>query len=452
MNILYLHTHDSGRFIQPYGYGIPTPNLQSLAQEGVLFRRAFCCAPTCSPSRASMLTGMNPHSNGMLGLAHRGFSIASPERHLASYLQSSGFETVLCGVQHEIAPGQESRLGYDQVLTAPMPDATPAQDFTDRHLAQDLANAESAAAWLRQPKSRPFFLSFGMFSTHRPFPNLPVDIDVNTIQPAPTLPDNPETRADMAGFMSMARCADDCVGVVLEGLRQSGLAEDTLVLFTTDHGMAFPFMKCNLYDAGIGVALIMKFPTKAGQPLAAYRRRAVDALVSHLDVYPTLCAAAGLPQPAWLEGRSLLPLLDGQVDHVREEIFAEVTYHAAYEPMRAIRTERYKYIRYYDDFNLVVKPNLDDGLSKRFLLRYGLENRPHDDPEMLFDLYYDPHERRNLAHDPAYLSIRRDLAGRLEEWMRRTDDPLLKGYVPKSGLVRANLKTALNPNEIEFEA
>ncbi len=97
MNILYLHTHDTGRYIQPYGYAVPTPNLMKLASEGTLVRQAFCAGPTCSPSRAAMLTGMNPHSCGMTGLAHRGFKLNDYSKHLAAFLGRQGYETVLCG-------------------------------------------------------------------------------------------------------------------------------------------------------------------------------------------------------------------------------------------------------------------------------------------------------------------------------------------------------------------
>ena len=110
MNILYLHTHDTGRYIQPYGYAVSTPNLMNLAREGTLFRQAYCAGPTCSPSRAGLLTGMSPHSCGMLGLAHRGFRLYDYHQHLARFLGDHGYETVLCGVQHEAPdPGM---IGY----------------------------------------------------------------------------------------------------------------------------------------------------------------------------------------------------------------------------------------------------------------------------------------------------------------------------------------------------
>ena len=102
-NIVYLHTHDTGRGIQPYDPGIKTPNLMRLAQEGVLFRNAYCVGPTCSPSRSGLLTGQYPHQNGMFGLAHRGFSLNDYGKHLANFLKGYGYETALFGMQHEAA-------------------------------------------------------------------------------------------------------------------------------------------------------------------------------------------------------------------------------------------------------------------------------------------------------------------------------------------------------------
>jgi arylsulfatase A-like enzyme len=118
-NILFLHSHNSGRFVQPYGHAVPTPNLQRLAREGVLFHQAFSAAPTCSPSRAAFLTGRYPHCCGMLGLAHRGFGLNDPQHHIAPTLRREGYETVLCGVEHVAAHGNTlaDAVGYDRVLT-----------------------------------------------------------------------------------------------------------------------------------------------------------------------------------------------------------------------------------------------------------------------------------------------------------------------------------------------
>jgi len=113
MNIVYMHTHDSGRFIDPYGFNIGTPAIQSLAEEGTLFRQAFSTAPTCSPSRASLLTGMNPHSCGMIGLAHRGFGLNDYSKHIVKQLNNEGFETALCGIQHVAHPAE--KIGYKKI-------------------------------------------------------------------------------------------------------------------------------------------------------------------------------------------------------------------------------------------------------------------------------------------------------------------------------------------------
>ncbi len=99
-NIVFLHSHNTGRFVQPYGHAVPTPHLQRLAGQGVLFRQAFAAAPTCSPSRASFLTGMYPHSCGQLGLAHRGFGMPDYSRHLVQGMKRAGYHTVLSGVEH----------------------------------------------------------------------------------------------------------------------------------------------------------------------------------------------------------------------------------------------------------------------------------------------------------------------------------------------------------------
>jgi len=113
-NILYIHSHDSGRYIQPYGFDVPTPNLQRLASEGILFRQAFDAAPTCSPSRAALLTGQCPHNNGMLGLAHRGFSLYDYNQQIIHWLRPHQYRSTLIGVQH-IAKDPHT-IGYDEVV------------------------------------------------------------------------------------------------------------------------------------------------------------------------------------------------------------------------------------------------------------------------------------------------------------------------------------------------
>jgi len=423
-NILYVHSHDSGRYVQPYGYGIPTPNIQRLAEEGVLFRQAFCAAPTCSPSRASLLTGRSAHSSGMIGLAHRGFGLSDYRQHLVHTLRRAGYASTLIGVQHEA--GDPRAIGYDHIV-----------QIASNH-AEHVAPA--AADFLGHTPSEPFFASVGFFETHREFPEPGPAEDPRYVRPPAPLPDVEETRRDMAGYMASARQLDHGVGLILRALERSGLAQNTLVICTTDHGPAFPGMKCNLTDAGIGVMLIMRGPGGFSGG------KVCDALVSQVDIFPTLCDLLSIDPPSWLEGRSLLPWVSGQVQETREAIFAEVTYHAAYEPQRAVRTRRWKYIRRYGDKQTPTLPNCDDSPSKEFWLRHGWREMPLPQ-EQLYDVVFDPNERGNLAHDPSQQTVLQEMRSRLDRWMRETNDPLLQGPVPAPSGAQVNDPDGLSPRE-----
>ena len=429
MNIIYLHSHDTGRYLQPYGHAVPAPNLQRLAEEGVLFRRAFNAAPTCSPSRACLLTGQSAHSCGQLGLANREFFLQHPERHLANFLRSHGYRAALCGIQHLVLDPRT--LGYEWLAEI-------------GSSAAEGANGVTAAAveFINQDHSQPFFLAAGYFETHRVFPQPSEEEDERyTLPPAP-LPDTPETRYDMASYKRMAKILDDQVGVVLDALEKAGLAEDTLFIYTTDHGLAFPAMKCTLTDHGMGVALIARGPHGFGGG------KVVDGMVSQIDIYPTLCELLDVEPPAWLEGRSFVPLVAGAADEINEEIFGEVSYHAAYEPKRAVRTQRWKYIRRFDQWPTTTMPNIDNGPSKQYLMRNGLAQRTVHQ-EALYDLLYDPNEACNLVHDPAYAGALTEMRNRLSSWMERTDDPLLRGPVPAPEGASVDSADAAHPGASE---
>lgn len=406
-NILYLHSHDTGRYIQPYGHQIPTPNMQLLADQGLLFRQAFSAAPTCSASRASLLTGRWPHSNGMNGLAHRGWALEDNGQHIVNTLRGAGYWSALVGEQHVSEdPGV---LGYDHVVEI------------DTHHVDEVAPA--AVALLRDRPSRPFFLSIGFFETHREFFEPTSVRDALYSLPPENLPDTPQTRREMASYKTSARSLDQGVGAVLNALDEHDLDDDTLVILTTDHGLAFPGAKATLTDRGLGVLLIMRGPG------GFHGGRVHDGLVSQIDLYPTICELLGIDRPPWLQGRSLMPLVRRERPDVNDAIFAEMTYHAAYEPQRAIRTKRWKYIRRFDDRALPVLPNIDDGPSKDLLIAHGLADRPVA-REALHDLIFDPAEAHNLAADPQYADVVAGLRAQLEAWMRDTADPLVDGPIP----------------------
>lgn len=422
-----MHSHDTGRYVQPYGHAVSTPSMQQLAEQGVLFRQAFCAAPTCSASRASLLTGQYAHNNGMLGLAHRGFSLRDYRQHIVHTLKQVGYYSVLVGEQH--ISKEPEIIGYDRVYKI-----RPHTANVVAPVARDI---------LRSISAQPFFMSIGFSETHREF--LPPDSEqeANYSLPPAYLPDTPETRRDMAGFKASVRALDRGVGLVLDTLDACGLSDNTLVICTTDHGIAFPNAKGTLTDRGTGVMLIMRGP-------GGFRGGKVcDGMVSQIDLFPTICDLLHIEPPSWLQGQSLLPLLREQNNEIHEEIYAESTYHASYEPQRAIRTKRWKYIRRYGDRTKPVMPNCDDSISKDLLLRYNWRERPVP-PEQLYDLIFDPNETCNLANDPQHEPIVQEMRTRLERWMQTSDDPLYYGIVTPPPGAELNDPDQLSPGEATY--
>lgn len=418
-NILYVHSHDTGRLVQPLGHPVETPRIQRLADEGVLFRQAYSVAPTCSPSRAALLTGSYPHQTGMLGLCHRGWSLEDPSRHVVHALRAAGYRSYQVGEQHVARDPAE--VGYDEVLPVP---TTRAEDV-----------APAAAAVLRGDVPTPFFMSVGFLETHREWPAAAAPAP----GPAPAMPDTPALRRDAAAFAESARAMDAGVGQVLDALEAAGLAEDTLVVCTTDHGVAFPGAKGTLSDRGVGVFLILRGPG------GFTGGRVSDAMVSHLDLYPTMCELAGVPVPEWAAGHSMLPLAAG-AESIRSEIFVETTWHAAYEPVRAIRTRRWKYVRRFAHRPRPVAPNVDDSAAKDLWVRAGWRDRTLD-PEQLYDMILDPAESDNLVSRPELGAVLATLRARLEAWMADTDDPLRHGPVPAPPGAEFNDPDQLSPEE-----
>ncbi len=416
MNILYLNSHDTGRYIQPYGYAVETPHLQRLAEEGTLFRDAHCAAPTCSPSRAGLLTGQSAHGSGMVGLAHRGGKLLQPERHLAHFLKSRGYETVKAGFTH--VGNDHAAHGYTVIGN---------NDFKDSE-----ATTRFAVDFLRHRPAdgRPFYLDVGYLETHRVGDGYSQehdspkdgDGDPGYVMPPPVFADTPETRRDWLDYRHSVERLDRHYGRILDALEAAGLADDTLVLATTDHGLPKPEMKCQLTHHGTGVLQIIRFPKGLG------RGQVIDALVSHLDFYPTVCELLGAAAPEWLEGHSLLPLVRGEAEAIREDLRAEVTFHAAFEPKRSVRTKRWNYIRNFAAPHATVMPNCDAGLSKTHRMEAGMKERITP-AEELYDLVFDPQERCNLLEKKSLAPVHReayeDLKQRLDAWMRATDDPLL---------------------------
>lgn len=448
MNVLYLHTHDTGRVVSPYGYGVETPHIQGFCEGAVLFQHAYCASPTCSPSRSALLTGTYPHQNGMLGLAQRGFALDG-SRHLARLLSHEGFLSVLCGVQHEVGYYTDHQLapealGYEQDITA------DASGYAEKDLVVwDRENARRLVSWLESyDGERPFFVSYGQHATHRAWPDAEPGAE-DFAQPPVNIPNNEVTRADFACYKASVQMADENYGLVLDALERSGHREDTIVLLTTDHGLAYPFEKCTLLDAGTGVLLAMRVP--GSHP----RRRSFEGLVSHVDVLPTLLDLLGIEKAGYLEGVSHAALFWGEDDPGDEAVFSEINFHTSYEPARAVRTERYKYVRYFDDtWDRVNLSNIDGSTVKNLYLENDLAER-RKPSECLFDLYYDVFETNNVAHDERYAEVLDDMRSRLRDFMERTNDPLLKGPIeirPEWKVSRRECVAAGSKNPEDYES
>lgn len=227
----------------------------------------------------------------------------------------------------------------------------------------------------------------------------------------------------MESYREGVKLMDEYMGRVFYALEHNGYDENTLVIVTADHGTEFPGGKKTLQDAGIRVMLLLRFPMAGGTPFAG---QVVESLVSHLDLYPTLCELLGRQPEHPLEGKSLLPLIRGETEDLHDAIFAEQTYHGLLEPLRWVRTKRYKYIRRHFATGPIMR---HDGPPTPILEGCGWYERPLGHEE-LFDLYLDPWEACNRAQDPTYAGIREELARRLDEWMEKTGDPFPTGQFP----------------------
>ncbi|MBA2667535.1 MAG: sulfatase [Trueperaceae bacterium] len=412
-NLVIVDCHDLGRHLGCYGHPtVPSDAVDAFAADGLLFEQAYATAPQCSPSRAALYTGRHAHDVGMLGLAHAPFDwrLHDDARHLARYLSDAGWETRHVGVQHVTrdTPEHIRALGFDSHEASHTDAATTARAAVD---------AVRAAA-------SPFFLNVGFLEPHRdrtgrfhdqpPFSDRGVEIP-------PYLPDTPEARQEMAEVQGAIRSMDDGFGRILAAIAERDDAANTWVVFTTDHGLAMPRAKATMYDPGLAVALVMRW---SARDLGGGRR--FPDLVSHVDLVPTVLEGLGIEAPASLHGRSLWPLLQGETTAHNEMVFAEKTFHTAYEPQRAVRSARYKLIANLEvDIMNVPGDTLRSPITPQMIDEIVMERPPLE----LYDLLEDPGERRNRIDDPALAHVATELKAELIAWMQRTDDPVLRGPV-----------------------
>ncbi len=427
-NVLLIHCHDLGRYLGCYGVDVETPAVDRLAADGALFENHFVTAPQCTPSRGSLMTGRYPHVNGLMGLAHTHWELDEGERIVTHYLSDAGYETHLFGLQH-ISQDTDT-LGYDHIHSEGnlYPGVSPSV-----HQANRARNVSSVVASFleRGGFEDPFFASVGFFECHRVeektgrfgFDADHYDADdPDNVRPLPYLPDRRGVRRDLAEMRGMVTAIDDGVETIRAALEDAGLADETLVIFTTEHGLAFPRAKGSCYDAGLEAALVVSYP---GVIDGGDR---YEELLSNVDVLPTLLELIGLEVPDDLDGQSFLPLAtDGEYEP-HERLFAEMTWHDEYNPVRAIRTERYKYVRNFWQLPRVylARDVFDSEAGREVREAYTAPYRPYEE---LYDLRATPQEDENVALEPRYQDVRTELSRQLHEWMVETDDPLLEGPI-----------------------
>lgn len=465
-NILFFISDDLGaRWTGAYGESIAkTPGIDRLAREGVRFDRAFCASPSCTPSRSAILTGQAIYRLEEGGLLMGALPVKFPVFPLM--LEESGYFVGHTGKtwspgslraggwgdRHPCGKGYEKRKNNRNTLYGdkPLPDYW-ANDYA--------ANFEDfLAARAANGTEQPFFFWCGTIQPHLPWikgsgaasGKSPADAP----QPA-WLPDHPIVHNDVLDYISETEYADSHLARILDTLDQAGELDNTVIIFTGDHGTPLPRAKCNLYDAGTHVPLIVRYPpmVKAG--------RTVEDIVSLADVTATMLELANLEPTEAMTSRSFVPQLksekSGWIDESRDATIIAFERHVWARPeglgypMRALRTDKHLYIRNYEpdrwpqgdpDFvshaqgvigdsdwcptkALLLDEKDDPNIGKYYRLAYG--KRP---AEELYDVAKDPDQLHNLAGDPAYAKIKDELRQRLEKTLVETGDPRMRGEAP----------------------
>jgi N-sulfoglucosamine sulfohydrolase len=433
-NILFLVSEDHGPELGIYGDSFArTPVLDQLGAEGVVFERAYVTQAGCSPSRATLFTGLYPHQNGQIGLATHGFRLYDdPEMLLLpNALKEVGYRTGIVGKIH-VEP--EERFAFDEELEA--------DSFRRRDVREVARNALDFIE--RHGGDAPFYLSVNYADVHRPYIG-------DFVRQADGFPTNPHEPGDVdilpqigfsdalqlekaANYYNSIERLDAGIGIILEGLKAMGHYDNTVIIYLSDHGSDKLRGKRTVYEGGTRVPMIIH---GADRIVQGQRR---NELTSSIDLIPTVLELAGVDVPAILPGKSLLPILAGKCFEGREYLFTEYHTHSPHNPnpQRTVRDDRYKLIhnllhgrfnpgyaftfdRIYGDRDAI------EGLIAQGPIRvrntYAIMKNP---PEFeLYDLHNDPLEFNNLADNPNYADVLARLQEELLRWRMGSGDPLL---------------------------
>ena len=457
-NILWLVAEDLSPYLAAFGDDTaPTPVIDRLASEGVRFRHVYSVSGVCAPSRAALATGTYPTS---IGAHHMRTTFQQPEA-LARGL-----------INYEVVPPPDVRM-VSEILRAhgyyAVNNAKEDYQFHPSRMAWD--ESSLFAHWRNRPADQPFFAVFNFGVTHEgqlwaPAPEwnlrygresfppdrhqplewrqfeageekrlyVPEDID---IQLPPYLPDTPEVRRDLVRMYSNIAEMDTQVGVILRQLEEDGLLDNTIIFWFSDHGGPLPRQKRALYDSGLQVPLILRFP--GGERAGELDER----LLSFVDFAPTLLSLAGIETPGSMQGTAFAGRLSAPAS--REFIFAASDrFDGYYDRIRAVRDRRFKYLRNFmpDQGYYLPLAYREQMASMQALLRLRDEGRLNaaqskwfrqsKPPEELFDTHADPHELHNLAGDPSHAARLTSMRTALDAWMAASGD---LGYVPEAELI-----------------
>jgi arylsulfatase A-like enzyme len=419
--------HDS----EPYGAtDVRTPNMTALAQEGMRFDRAIAAAPTCTPSRSAIFTGLFPYRNG----AHPNHSwIKEGIKTLPDYFHDLGYRVVIAGKTH-IGPREEFAFEYLKGSNF-MPKGKKHVLWTEL----DTGKVETLLA--EHDKAKPLCL---LVCTHSPhvFWMDNDGYDPAKIKVPPYLLDTPETRQMRAKYYTEVTHMDAQLGEVMGSMKSHGYVDNTLLIFTADQGAQWPMSKWTLYDAGIRAPLIVRWPGKAKTASTS------GALVSLIDLLPTMLEAAGGTPSKDLDAKSFLGVIQGETETHRDATFSLNTGDKDMNrsPARAVRTAKYKYILNLlpqDIFKThITDAGGEDGLfywrSWEKLAAGGdahakevIERYRHHPAEELYDVEADPYELKNLAADPAHAQTLEELRQKLKEWRLQQGEDLAKVPMPE---------------------
>ena len=422
-NVLFLIADDWSPLAACYGNSvIKTPRIDEFAQRSVIFDHEFCVSPSCAVSRAAILTGQHSHVHGQYGHCHgiQGFRTHEWMSSTPKSLRAAGFATACIGKKHA-EPYSVYPFEFE-------PQVNPRESADMADLARQF--------WRDNP-DRPFYMHVGFVDTHRAaggFGNeqqyrgvTDVIYSPDEVVVPPFLPDLPGVRADLADYYRGVSRFDASVGLLLDALAESGRADETLIILTSDHGMPFPGAKASMFDSGHHVPFIVHQP---GAQNGGMHNR---ALVSHLDIRPTIHDWCGVEIPVELPGRSLLPILQTPDPDGWDEVTYSHCFHEVidYNPYRVLRGRRYKYVQNLAaDHKTPFPTDLYRSQTWTAVRESGVEmmgQRPTQHTvqrafEELYDLETDPVEAQNRIDDPALQEIVANMRARLYAFRRTTKD------------------------------